>query len=89
MSKTAQRYRSPIRYAEAEIGLDEFETDELKRELRHRAGEDVNETFSCNEGAYLNSELISHITTLLVCGQRESARELVADQLFQALGRRL
>ena len=86
---TKQRYRSPSRSAEAEISLDEFDTEELERELHHRAGSYRSAPLTDDGGIYLDAEVLSTVTTLLICGQRESAREMVADQLFEALGRRL
>ena len=86
---TKQRYRSPTRSAEAEISLDEFDTGELERELQYRVGNYRSAPLTDVGGIYLDAEFLSTVTTLLICGQRESALEMVADQLFEALGRRL
>lgn len=89
MSATKPRYRSPTRTADAEIGLDEFDTGELQRELQHRRGVDVSEASMRNDGIHLDSEFINTINTLLLCGQRPSALEQLSDKLFDVLGRRL
>ena len=89
MTTTKTRYRSPTRTAEAEVGLDEFDTHELERELASRGGLDVGEPSLHNDGVYLDSEFINSVNTLLLCGQKQSARDLVSDKLFDVIGRRL
>ena len=77
-----RRYRSPTRTARAEICLDEFETEELHKELEHRgesAGQQ-DDAVSSSNGLCLSPELLNRLCTLLVCGQHSTAvAELLAE----------
>lgn len=82
-----RRYRSPTRTAEAEIGLDEFDTDELHAELIHR-GSTPGE-MSSSDGLLISPADLNSIDTLLLCGQRDAALEIIGGLIFKQTGRRL
>lgn len=89
---TATRYRSPTRYAEAAICLDEFSTNELVAELKHRSGDDAAADFaqgSTEDGFHLTPDTLSHLKTLVLCGQRESALRELSLELEPHIGKLL
>lgn len=79
---TKQRYRSPTRRVDASIGLDEFHTSELLKELQHR-GEPVDpyaDDEPSSNSLTLSPNFLARLSTLLVCGQRCAAvEELLAE----------
>ncbi len=92
------RYYSPCveRTASVDVYLTDFTTDELQAELLHRlenSEEKNNFGSGTNSGDSLalliSDEDMSQLDTLLMCGLRESAQELVGRLVFNKLGRRL
>lgn len=77
---TARRYRVPTATACAEVSLDEFSIEDIREYLRERetgcAGID-------------QPDELAHIETLVVCGQREAAREEALRLVGEAIGRKL
>jgi hypothetical protein len=81
MSATKKpRYYTPT--VSVDVSLDEFSTEQLRKELQHRAGEvpqDLNDDFESIEG-------LRRIRTLLLCGQKDAALAAMSELCRDVLG---
>lgn len=75
-----RKYRAPVHYAEVEVSLSDFNDDDILEYVRVNG-------LSDEFGAGSDSEEIARIDTLLLCGQRDAAREAVERMLSRTLGR--
>lgn len=82
-------YRTPVRYANASVSLDEFTDEELRAEMDYRRRNAINHTGADEDVTYLPEDLISRLSTLRLCGQRESALRELCDYLEPIVGRLL
>lgn len=89
---TARKYRSPTRSAYVDVSLEEFDTQELIAELKHRgSGDDLAADFgsSVDDGYFIDPEMLSRVSTLVLCGQRDSAAQELCRALEPIVGRLL
>ena len=91
---TTPRYRVPriTKYSETEVSLDDFDLDDIREYLRRQGG---GSSSSPSSGGADDSDLciekseLDRIETLLLCGQRDSAREWVFEIVSKHIGRDL
>jgi hypothetical protein len=95
-AKTAEkpRYRVPRHTEYVEISLDEFDNSAIAEYLRHEgyavSGESTQGGGADDTGALvILEEEVERISTLLLCGQRDAAREFAFQIISDEIGRRL
>lgn len=85
MTPEKPRYRSPTASSYAEVSLEDFSIDDMRRELAHRAG-NVDGDFG---DSGLPEDLEKSLNTLIVAGQRDVALRELADYLEPFIGKLL
>lgn len=81
-------YRIPTATAHAQVSLDEFSREQIEGYLAHLDGK-VREAKRVDRNLVIDEEEISHIATLVLCGQKQAARDLVAQIVGEHIGRSL
>ena len=85
--KKSSGYCAPVAYASAYVSLDEFSREEIETHLRHLNGGDMLPDGSEGEFSFSGDEM-GRISTLLLCGQADAARESGCARIGNALGRK-
>lgn len=89
---TTPHYRTPVVYAEAEVSLDEFDTDDIINYLKHN-GHSFDGSSSPSEptgnGLVINQESLNRIETLVLCGQKQHAHQLIFTLISEAISRNI
>ena len=79
-------------YVSVHVDLDEFDESEIVEHLES-CGYTVTKTRAADDypgwSGRFDADAISHIDTLLLCGQRAAALEYVSDLICAETGRRL
>ncbi len=87
------RYRVPHRSEYVEVGLDEFDNTEIAEYLRHEgysvSGESTQGGGADTGALVIDEDDLDRICTLLLCGQRDAAREFAFGLISDEIGRRL
>ncbi|MFN7725178.1 MAG: hypothetical protein ACK5QH_08925 [Rubrivivax sp.] len=78
---TKSRYYAPIRTAEAEVSLEDFSDDEILEYVRQKNLGDADIRQAIGD--------LNTLDTLLLCGLRQEALELISQHLSEALGRHI
>lgn len=84
---TKKRIRIPSVSVDAEVSLDEFSTDEIRKYLQDIGEEDGSGGGGDGKGCYLTSEDLNRIETLALCGQTEHAKALALQVVGDVIGR--
>lgn len=83
---TKRPYRVPTTYAHVDVSLSEFSREEIEGYLAHLKNE---EKPNPEDALVISVEDLDRITTLVLCGQREVAREWVCGLISERIGRQL
>lgn len=87
MADIRQRYSVPTREAYAEVSLSEFTTDEIRAYLAYVDKKPGYENPNMDDSLTFDANEMSHIGTLLLCGQHDAAKEIILNKFSNALGR--
>ena len=84
-------YRSPRVYPDvAAVSLDDFNIEEIKEYLKQKSTKDMGSQMACTpDDLVFDSEDLSRIETLALCGQIEHARSEVLKLVSDHIGRQL
>ena len=98
MSSQPTRYFSPSVTPHVEsVSLDDFDLDEIRKYLDHHdnkalatiSDDDDAEYGSTAGGLFIHPADLNRIETLVLCGQRDSARDALCALASEAIGRQL
>jgi len=96
MARQTTPYRAPSIKPHAHVdsvSLDDFSTEEIREHLRHKGdlvagtNDDDAEDGNTAGGLFIHPADLNCIATLLLCGQRESARETLCSLASKVIGR--
>lgn len=87
------RYRTPYVYPDVEVGLDEFDDEDIVEYLRHNgyqvSGTAVTESAAPEASRTISADDLDYINTLALAGQIEAAQQEALRVVGKAIGRSL